>query len=164
MLCWVPGCQESSEVFAGAVSSVDSRSSPPVLAIKFSVDDLPLVAHLLQLKVILSTEEHEGSSDLYLFEQLVFLDSLTSIEPPALKKRRIRHQHFWRDSDKLAASERVYVRSADVQLALDAGLPVTPYNHLSQAEHTSAWTVCLTAYGAKELLNRKINPLGKLCC
>ncbi|KAL0034952.1 hypothetical protein WJX79_002306 [Trebouxia sp. C0005] len=38
----------------------------------------------------------------------------------ALKRRRIRNQHFWRDSDKLALDERVYVRSADVQLAMEA--------------------------------------------
>ena len=98
---------------------------------------------------------------MYLFEQLAFLDSLTSIEPPAFKRRRIRHQHFWRDSEKLAVRERVYVRSADVQSAMEAGLPVTSCNHLSPAEHTTAWTVCLTVFGAKELLNRKISPLGR---
>lgn len=142
------------------VSAYESRYMSPVLAIKFSVEDLPLVAQILSLKSIQSCMQHNGSSDLYLFEQVAFLDSLTSVEPPTLKKRRMRHQHFWRDSDKLAANERVYVKSADVQLAVEAGLPVTPTYHLSQSEHTSNWTVCLTALGAKEVLNRKISPLG----
>lgn len=149
-------------MLTGTVSACETRYASPVLAIKFSVEDLPLVAQTLSLKSIQSCEQHNGSSDLYLFEQVAFLDSLTSVEPPALKKRRVRHQHFWRDSDKLAANERVYVKSADVQLAVESGLPVTPTYHLSQSEHTSTWTVCLTALGAKELLNRKISPLGKL--
>ena len=134
---------------------------PPILAIKFSTDDLATVSHFLGLKVIQSSQAHEGSCDLYLYEQLAFLDSLTSVEPPALKKRRMRHQHFWRDADKLAFQERVYVRSADVQLALEVGTPVTTCTHLGQADHTSVWTVCLTGHGAKELLNRKISPIGQ---
>ena len=143
-------------------ASVESRHMSPILAIKFSIDDLPLVAHFLNFKKILSCEQYNGLNNLYLFEQIAFLDSLTSVEPPALKRRRIRNQHFWRDSDKLALDERVYVRSADVQLAMEAGVPVMPVSQLSQSEHTSTWTVCLTALGAKELLNRKISPLGEL--
>lgn len=143
-------------------TSVESRHVSPVLAIKFSIDDLPLVAHFLNLKKIQCCEQHNGSNNLYLFEQIAFLNSLTSVEPPALKRRRIRHQHFWRDSDKLAVDERVYVKSADVQLAMEEGVPVMPVSQLSQSEHTSTWTVCLTALGAKELLNRKISPLGDL--
>ncbi len=54
------------------------------------------------------------------------------------------------------------MRSADVQLAMEAGVPVMPVSQLSQSDHTSTWTVCLTALGAKELLNRKISPLGEL--
>lgn len=142
-------------------SSSDPKPSPPILAIKFSIDDLRVVAQFLNLKTIKSDKQHDGCNDLYLFEQLAFLDSLTSVEPPALKRRRIRHQHFWRDSEKLPFRERVFVRSADVQLALDADVPITAQSHLVQAEHTSVWTVCLTAFGAKELLNRKIGPLGK---
>ncbi len=143
-------------------TSAELRHMSPVLAIKFSIDDLPLVAHFLNLKTIQSCEQHNGSNDLYLFEQIAFLDSLTSVEPPALKRRRIRHQHLWRD--KLAVDERVYVKSADVQLAMEAGVPVMPVSQLSQSEHTSTWTVCLTAVGAKELLNRKISPLDDLQC
>ena len=54
------------------------------------------------------------------------------------------------------------MKSANVQLAMEAGVPVMPVSQLSQSEHTSTWTVCLTALGAKELLNRKISPLGDL--
>lgn len=128
-----PGRQHAMNMLAEDTSA-ELRHISPVLAIKFSIDDLPLVAHFLNLKTIQSCEQHNGSNDLYLFEQIAFLDSLTSVEPPALKRRRIRHQHFWRD--KLAVDERVYVKSADVQLAMEA------------------------AVGAKELLNRKISPLG----
>ncbi|KAL3132309.1 hypothetical protein ABBQ32_008886 [Trebouxia sp. C0010 RCD-2024] len=53
--------------------------------------------------------------------ELMFLDGLASIEPPALKKRRMRNQHFWRDSTKLSIRERVYVHSAAVQLAIQEG-------------------------------------------
>ncbi len=137
-------------------TSVESRHISPVLAIKFSIDDLPLVAHFLNLNTIHSCEQHNGSNNLYLFEQIAFLDSLISVEPPALKRRQIRHQHFWCDSDKLAFDERVYVRSADVQPAMEAGVPVMPVYQLSQSEHTSTWTVRLTALGAKELLTGKL--------
>lgn len=138
----------------------DSDHCSPISAIKFSPADLTAVTHLLELKTIQSNQEHAGSNTLYLYEQLAFLDSLTSIEPPALKRRRLRHQHFWRDSDKLTAAERVYARSADVNSALDSGKPVTTCNQLDQADHTSAWTVCLTVHGATEFLNRKISPIG----
>ena len=141
----------------------DSASvhAPPVNAIKFSTDDLPLISRLLDLKVVQSQDNHEGSHSLYLLEQLMFLDSLASIEPPALKKRRMRNQHFWRDSTKLSIRERVYVQSAAVQLAIEDGSAVKPCTHLSKEQHTSVWTVCLTAFGFKELLNRRISPLGK---
>ncbi|KAL3156553.1 hypothetical protein ABBQ38_000843 [Trebouxia sp. C0009 RCD-2024] len=137
-----------------------SLHAPPVNAIKFSTDDLPLISQLLELKVIQSQDIHEGSHSLYLLEQLMFLDSLASIEPPAMKKRRMRNQHFWRDSTKLSVRERVYVQSAAVQLAIEDGIPVKPCAHLSKEQHTSVWTVCLTAFGFKELLNRRISPLG----
>lgn len=52
------------------------------------------------------------------------------------------------------------MKSANVQLAMEAGVPVMPVSQLSQSEHTSTWTVCLIALGAKELLNRKISPSG----
>ena len=34
------------------------------------------------------------------------------------KRRRVRHQHFWRNSDKLPPEHRLYVTSADIKLAL----------------------------------------------
>ena len=145
----------------GAVTASANLHAPPVNAIKFSTDDLLMISQLLDLKVIQSQQDHEGSHCLYLLEQLMFLDSLASIEPPALKRRRMRNQHFWRDSAKLSVRERVYVQSAAVQLALEEGLPVTALTHLSKEQHTSTWTVCLTAFGCKELLNRRISPLGK---
>ena len=144
-----------------AVTASANLHAPPVNAIKFSTDDLPMISQLLDLKVIQSQQDHEGSQCLYLLEQLMFLDSLASIEPPALKRRRLRNQHFWRDSAKLSVRERVYVQSAAVQLALEEGLPVTTFTHLTKEQHTSTWTVCLTAFGCKELLNRRISPLGK---
>lgn len=137
-----------------------SLHAPPVNAIKFSTEDLPKICQLLDLKVIQSQDTHDGSNSLYLLEQLMFLDSLASIEPPALKKRRMRNQHFWRDSAKLSVRERVYVQSAAVQLAIEEGLPVKPCAHLSKEQHTSVWTVCLTVFGVQELLNRRISPLG----
>lgn len=109
-----PGCPE-------VVRGSASLHAPPVNAIKFSTDDLPLISQLLDLKVIQSQDIHEGSHSLYLLEQLMFLDGLASIEPPALKKRRMRNQHFWRDSTKLSIRERVYVHSAAVQLAIQEG-------------------------------------------
>lgn len=143
-----------------ATASADLHT-PPVNAIKFSTNDLPMISQLMDLKVIRSQQDHEGSHCLYLLEQLMFLDSLTSVEPPAMKRRRMRNQHFWRDSAKLSVRERVYVQSAAVQLALEEGLPVTTCTHLDKEQHTSTWTVCLTAFGCKELLNRRISPLGK---
>ena len=144
-----------------AVRPSANLHAPPVIAIKLSTDDLPMILQLLDLKAIQSQQDHEGSHCLYLLEQLMFLDSLASVEPPALKRRRMRNQHFRFYSAKLLVRERVYVRSAAVQLALDQGLPVTTFTHLSNEQHKSTWTVCLTAFGCKELLNRRIGPLGK---
>ena len=143
-----------------AVTAFASLHAPPVDAIKFSTDDLPMISQLLDLKVLQSQQDHDGSHCLYLLEQLMFLDSLASIEPPALRRRRMRNQHFWRDSAKLSIRERVYVQSAAVQLALEEDTPVATCTHLSKEQHTSTWTVCLTAFGCKELLNRRISPLG----
>lgn len=41
------------------------------------------------------------------------------------KRRRVRHQHFWRNSDKLPPEHRLYVTSADIKLALEQ-VPVPP--------------------------------------
>ena len=164
--CLYAGTDEPFQTFQNlgpdeATTGSASSYVPAVNAIKFSTDDLPLICQLLDLKVIQSQQSHEGSHCLYLLEQLMFLDSLASIEPPALKKRRMRNQHFWRDSTKLSIRERVYVQSAAVQLAVEEGVPVTPCTHLSKEQHTSTWTVCLTAFGLKELLNKRISPLGE---
>jgi hypothetical protein len=35
------------------------------------------------------------------------------------KRRRVRHQHFWRNSDKLPPEHRLYVAAADIKLALE---------------------------------------------
>lgn len=153
------GTSQGANAHEVATAPADLHT-PPVNAIKFSTDDLPMISQLMDLKVIQSQQDHEGSHCLYLLEQLMFLDSLTSIEPPAMKRRRMRNQHFWRDSAKLSVRERVYVQSAAVQLALEEGLPVTTCTHLDKEQHTSTWTVCLTAFGCKELLNRRVSPLG----
>ena len=46
------------------------------------------------------------------------LDIDTSASHPA-KRRRVRHQHFWRNSDKLPPDHRLYVTSADIKQALE---------------------------------------------
>ena len=150
---------------AGSAACADGGEHvPPVHAIKFSIGDLPLIAQLLNLNVIQSCQTYEGSRYLYMLEQLLFLDSLSSVEPPTSKRKRMRNQHFWRDSEKLHKTERVYVKSADVQLAMEKGLLVTPCSELTKEQRTSVWTVCLTGFGVTELLNRKISPLGDLAC
>ena len=40
-------------------------------------------------------------------------------EPHPSKRRRVRHQHFWRNSDKLPPDHRLYVASADIKQALE---------------------------------------------
>ena len=40
------------------------------------------------------------------------------------KRRRVRHQHFWRNSDKLPPDHRLYVASADIKLALEEVHPL----------------------------------------
>jgi hypothetical protein len=40
------------------------------------------------------------------------------------KRRRVRHQHFWRNSDKLPPDHRLYVASADIKLALEEVRPL----------------------------------------
>ncbi len=37
----------------------------------------------------------------------------------ASKRRRVRHQHFWRNSDKLPPEHRLYVTSAEIKNALE---------------------------------------------
>ena len=46
------------------------------------------------------------------------LDINTSASHPS-KRRRVRHQHFWRNSDKLPPDHRLYVPSADIKQALE---------------------------------------------
>ena len=46
------------------------------------------------------------------------LDIDTSETHPS-KRRRVRHQHFWRNSDKLPPDHRLYVASADIKQALE---------------------------------------------
>lgn len=46
------------------------------------------------------------------------LDIDTSEQHPS-KRRRVRHQHFWRNSDKLPPDHRLYVASADIKQALE---------------------------------------------
>ena len=46
------------------------------------------------------------------------------------KRRRVRHQHFWRNSDKLPPDHRLYVASADIKLALEEVPPLHPERSL----------------------------------
>ena len=80
---------------------------------------------LIGLQTIERAQEAAGCRRLYLFEQLTHLDS-ASLEGGAGastgnsgKRRRVRHQHFWRNSDKLPPEHRLYVASADIKLALE---------------------------------------------
>jgi hypothetical protein len=49
------------------------------------------------------------------------------------KRRRVRHQHFWRNSDKLPPEHRLYVTSAEIKHALDQAHipPPTPQTVLT---------------------------------
>ena len=51
------------------------------------------------------------------------------------KRRRVRHQHFWRNSDKLPPDHRLYVASADIKLALEEVHPL--HTELSLLLHQS---------------------------
>lgn len=52
-----------------------------------------------------------------------------SLAPPAAqtssRRRRSRHQHFWRNADKMPEQHRLFVESSDVAEALERGAPVT---------------------------------------
>lgn len=77
------------------------------------------------------------------------------------KRRRARHQHFWRNTDKLDSKERVYIPTSSVTPALRKKEPVNPKLEISPDERTNAWTVCLTTQGVVSYLNKRISPLGK---
>ncbi|BDA41325.1 hypothetical protein COCOBI_02-1050 [Coccomyxa sp. Obi] len=131
--------------------------------VRFVEQDLDCVAGLIGLQTIASVEEHEGSRQLFLFEQLTHLDSLamdSNAAPNPGKRRRVRHQHFWRNSDKLPPEHRLYVTSADIKLALEQAEPVKPRRQITSAERTNMWTVCLTSQGVLGYLNRRVSPLG----
>lgn len=86
--------------------------------------------------------------------------SLWPEETHPAKRRRTRHQHFWRNSDKFDRDDRMYVPSKDVKPALQQKLLVQPKQDITQFERTNLWTVCLTTSGVVNYLNRKISPLG----
>lgn len=78
------------------------------------------------------------------------------------KRRRTRHQHFWRNTDKLDAKERVYIPTSSIRPAISRQEPVSPKLDISPDERTNAWTVCLTTQGVVSYLNKRISPLGTL--
>ena len=89
---------------------------------------------------------------------------MRSLEPysgQGAKRRRTRHQHFWRNTDKLDRDERVYVPTSAIKPALKHEEPVMPKSDISVDERTNAWTVCLTSRGVVNYLNKKISPLGE---
>ena len=79
----------------------------------------------------------------------------------AAKRRRTRHQHFWRNTDKLDPDERVYVPTSCIKPAIKKKRPVMSKSEISPEERTNAWTVCLTTRGVIGYLNKRISPLGK---
>jgi hypothetical protein len=66
-------------------------------------------------------------------------------------------------SDKFLKEHRVYVATEDVERALRCGGSVLHRAELESSERTHAWTVCLTAGGIVDFLNRRISPLGVDC-
>jgi len=76
------------------------------------------------------------------------------------KRKRTRHQHFWRNTDKLDSAERVYIPTSSIKPALHRNQPVVPKSEISPEERTNAWTVCLTTRGVVSYLNKRISPLG----
>ena len=79
----------------------------------------------------------------------------------ANRRRRTRHQHFWRNTDKLDNRERVYIPTSSIRPALSNNEPVVPKMDIRPDERTNAWTVCLTTQGVVSYLNKRISPLGK---
>lgn len=64
----------------------------------------------------------DGSTMVAIVEKSAPLCSLamdSNAAPNPGKRRRVRHQHFWRNSDKLPPEHRLYVTSADIKLALE---------------------------------------------
>lgn len=89
-------------------------------------------------------------------------DSLEIDSKAGSKRRRTRHQHFWRNTDKLDARERVYIPTSSIRSAISRQEPVCPKLDISPDERTNAWTVCLTTQGVVSYLNKRISPLGTL--
>ena len=52
------------------------------------------------------------------------------------KRRRVRHQHFWRNSDKLPPEHRLYVTSADIKLALEQVRALVFYTNSNETQYT----------------------------
>lgn len=134
---------------------------------RFKLSDLAVVASLVGLETIACDDSvrqegvAEPAAGLYLFEQLTRLDSLTLEAAPAAKRQRTRHQHFWRNSDKIPRNDRVYVQAKEVQAAQEGrGPPVIGRGELPPGERSNAWTVALTPSGVVDYLNRKTSPLG----
>lgn len=127
---------------------------------RFTEADLQSISYLVGLETLTSTQEHCGSTSLFMFEQLTALDSLDTEGKGNNKRKRTRHQHFWRNTDKLDARERVYIPTNSIKPALRKNQPVVPKSDISPEERTNAWTVCLTTRGVVSYLNKRISPLG----
>eukprot|EP00884_Botryococcus_braunii_P021893 jgi/Botrbrau1/8388/Bobra.0237s0011.2 len=124
---------------------------------RFGEPDLALLSDLLGLKTVITS----GGETMYLFEQLTFLDSNIPEDTASPgKKRRTRHQHFWRNSDKFPRQERRYAQSSEVNSASGNGTRVNVKLDIAAEERTNQWTVVLTKSGTLNFINRKIGPLG----
>ena len=88
---------------------------------------------------------------------------LCSLDPDSsgTRRKRTRHQHFWRNTDKLDPRDRVYVSTASLRPAIQSDQPVVPKKDISPDERTNSWTVCLTTSGVVGYLNKRISPLGQ---
>lgn len=148
----------------GRQPAVDDASGSgddiPMHSTRFTEADLEAISSLVGLETLTSTQEHSGSSSLFMFEQLTALDSLDTEGRAGNKRKRTRHQHFWRNTDKLDARERVYIPTTSIKPALRRNEPVVPKAEISPEERTNAWTVCLTTRGVVSYLNKRISPLG----
>ena len=63
-------------------------------------------------------------------------------------------------SDRLPASERGYVRCADLAAALVRGAPLEHCAVIAARQRNAAWTVLVSPRGVADYLNKRISPLG----
>ena len=90
--------------------------------------------------------------------------STRSLAPPAAqpssRRRRSRHQHFWRNADKMPEQHRLFVESSDVAEALERGAPVTHVQARGLGKpHMPGFLVRRAGQGTLFLLERQAQTL-----